>query len=300
MNIHLRSLLLGSELRLDAAAIASLAAVVLLSALLWRSSHRSLYTATGARIAFGLALFGALVQMLAGELLLFMAGGTVLGFAMLALGLSKPGALAPANAKSIALLLVASDLALLELVMLLAKTAPDVTYSQAETAFAKTSGDALLQFCFVLGFGSRLALPVLCVSAYGRSAASVALLPGWLIVGVCSAVGAGRLACANSVGSCRDAPLLSLLWGIPLLVLLAWQLPRLIPAVQDRFDQLGCRATQAHNNAMRALQRLATAGAAAPRLIAEAEARLTDWPVAMGVLVSTICALALFIGLLAN
>lgn len=288
--------LLGTTLQIDTPTLGISAAVLVLCFALAVACLKSLRASMAARIALAFVLVGALTQVLAGELLLFLTGGAVVGYAMLALSLAGPRALTRFHALAAALLIVTGDLALLELVMLLAKTSADVSFSGAGEVLAKTLEDDLARFCLILGFGSRLALPALCIPEGRSSAANIATLPGWLLLGFCSTAGAVRLFCSGDFGARCAAPGLFMLWWVPLLAVLAWQLPRAVPVCLRLARGAGTGATRLRD----ALQaRPSSAFDAASRRLARSatlsEKRLTQWPVAMALFLLLILACALLL-----
>lgn len=296
MNALADIVLLGTSLRIDAAAAVIILVVLSLCIVLGVACRPSLQKSRAARIAFAFVLIGALVQVLAGELLLFLTGGAIVGYAMLALGLSGPRALTRFHALAAAVLIVAGDLALLELVMLLAKSSPDLTYEGTGAVLSKVMADPLARFCLVLGFGSRLGLVALCIPEGRSSAANVATLPGWLLLGVSSTVGAVRLSCGGGFGTSCAAPLVGVLWWVPVLAVVAWQLPRAIPAFLRLVGAAGAfTATlrdmiqEASGNVLHAIARHI------PAALLAMERRLSLWPVAMGVLLLLLAVFALLL-----
>jgi hypothetical protein len=158
-------------------------------------------------------------------------------------------------------------------------------------------GDPLAEFCLVLGIGSRLGLPALCLPAGQGSRARLALLPGWLLLAAGAVAGAVRLSCAGDFAVSCAAPLGSVLWWVPVLALIAWLLPRWIPALLTAAGRLGS-ATEAVRDAT--LHRLQAAGKAATDsrgTVLQAESLLTRWPVALGaaMLVAVAVAATLFL-----
>jgi len=291
--------LLGSTLSLDAAAPGIIAVALAVSLVLALACRHSLRTSLAARIAFGFVLAGALTQVLAGELLLFLTGGAIVGYAMLALSLAGPRALTRFHALAAALLIVTGDLALLELVMILAKSSADLSYFGAGAVLGKALEGSLARFCLVLGFGSRLALVALCVPEGRSSAANIATLPGWVLLGACSTVGAIRLFCAGDFAASCAAPGVFVLWWVPVLALLAWQLPRAVPRWLRLLDAAGA-ATGRLRDTLYALPAsgVRTAGRHLATSAMRSERRLTQWPVAMGLflLLVIVCALLLLVG----
>jgi hypothetical protein len=283
LNAPADSVLLGTALQVDGAGLVSVVAVFALWLTLALACLPTLRASLAARSALGFVLLGALLQVLAGELLLFLTGGAVAGYAMLALSLAGPRALTVFHALAATLLVLVGDLALLELVMLLAKYAPDLSYGSAGTVLEKTLQDGLALFCLVLGFGSRLALPALCIPEGRSSAANVATLPGWLLLGMCSTLGAVRLFCVGSVGASCAAPGTIVLWWVPVLAAIAWQLPRAVPGLVRLVRATGQNSARLRDtlftcqvSAIRSATRYAT------RSIILTEKSLTRWPVALG------------------
>lgn len=277
------TVLLGTSLVVDGAALISALAVLALWLTLALACLPTLRASLAARIALGFVLLGALLQVFAGELLLFLTGGAVVGYAMLALSLAGPRALTPFHALAAMLLVLAGDLALLELVMILDKYAQDLSYSGAGAVLEKTLKDGLALFCLVLGFGSRLALVALCVHEGRSSAANIATLPGWLLIGMSSTVAAVRLFCAGGFSASCAAPGTIVLWWVPVLAVIAWQLPRAVPLLLRGVRAVGRGAARLRDtvfdyqvSAVRSARRHATRSA----LLTEKS--LTRWPVAMG------------------
>lgn len=298
MNLSLPIVLLGSGLVLDLAAATLMAIAAVLFALLGVSCRRALAVSLAARIAFVVAVAGAATQLLAAELLLFLTGGAMLGYAVLALALTGLRPLKDSHALSVAMLLVAGDLALLELVMLLAKAAPDLGYAQAGPSLGDLLKEPLGAFCLVLGFGSRVSLVALCVPASTRVGADFALLPGWLLLGLCASAGALRLTCAGAFGFVCAAPLQPVLWWIVPLALVAWQLPRLAPRAIALARRAGTWSARRRDESAGMLAAIERATIGLPQALARIEARLTTWPVAMGgsVVLALVIAAVLMVG----
>lgn len=296
MNLPADTVLLGTALHVDGAALVSAGAVLALWLTLAMACLPTLRASPAARIAFGLVLPGGLLQVLAGELLLFLTGGAVIGYAMLALSLAGPRALTAFHALAAMLLILAGDLALLELVMLLAKNAPDLSYRGAGAVLAKTLQDGLALFCLVVGFGSRLALAALCVPEGRSSAANIATLPGWLLLGLCSTVGAVRLFCAGGFGAACAAPGTVVLWWVPVLAVIAWQLPRAVPVLVRRVRAAGRNTARLRDTLFNSqVTALRSATRYATRSTLLTEKRLTRWPVAMGLFLLLLLACALLL-----
>ena len=296
MIFPLDVVLLGSSLRFDGTAIPVLLLVLMLQGALAWATRSSLSVSGGARLAYGLVLLGVLAQVLAGELLLYLAGSAVAGYALLALGLSAPGKLSSAHGLTAAILLVIGDLALLELVMLIAKTTPDLAFAAAAPGFEKLTGDPLAAICLVLGFGSRLALLALCLPAGWRTASNAALLPGWVLLAVSAVSGALRLACTGAPGTQCTEALVDAAWWVPALALVAWQLPRAVPRLQAAMQRVGARAAVFG-------QTLSTMGSRIPGgarrtllRVARIETALTAWSAATTA--ATLVAVALVVTLL--
>ena len=296
MSLPADSVLLGTALVVDGAAMVSALAVLALWLTLAIACLPTLRASPAARIALGFVLLGGLLQVLAGELLLFLTGGAVIGYAMLALSLAGPRALSAFHALAAMLLVLAGDLALLELVMLLAKYAQDLSYSGAGAVLEKTLKDGLALFCLVLGFGSRLALVALCVPEGRSSAANIATLPGWLLLGLCSTVGAVRLFCAGGFGISCAAPGTIVLWWVPVLAVIAWQLPRAVP-VLVRLVRAGGRNTARLRDTLfdHQVSAMRSATRYASRSALLTEKSLTRWPVAMGLFLLLLLACAMLL-----
>ena len=293
--LPLDSVLLGSVLVIDAAALMLCAGIALLTLALLRSRRAALQVSAAARLAFALVVGAALLQCLSGEMLLFLSAGAVLGYALLALGLAEPRCLTPNHAIAAEALLVAGDLALLELAMLLGKSGAPLTFAGAGSALAKLRGDALAAFCLVLGFGSRVGLFALCLPAGRASRAQLALLPGWLLLAVCATAGAVRLSCAGDFAASCAAPLGTVLWWVPALALIAWLLPLWTPGLIRLLADLGRMLERLRNSTLHNLNTVIAAGKSASGSALRAESLLTRWPLALaaGILV----ALALVAGL---
>jgi hypothetical protein len=297
VTLTLDSILLGSTLVFDGASLAASTIAALLLVALALTQSVSLRRSIAARITFALAGIAMLLQCLAGEMLLFLAAGAVLGYALLALGLTGPRRLTRQHAIAAAALLVAGDLALLELAMLLAKSGAARTFADAGGTLAAVRGDPLAEFCLVLGIGSRLGLPALCLRAGQESRARLALLPGWLLLAAGAVAGAVRLSCAGDFAVSCAAPLGSVLWWVPVLALIAWLLPRWIPALLTAAGRLGSATESVRDATLHRLQAAGKAATDSRGTVLQAESLLTRWPVALGaaMLVAVAVAATLFL-----
>jgi hypothetical protein len=228
---------------------------------------------------------GAITQVFAGELLLFLTGSAVLGYAMLALALAGPRALTRLHALAAAILLIASDLALLEMVMLLDKYAENLTYAGAGAAFGKVSGDLLGRFCLVVGFGSRVALVALCIPEGRSSSANIATLPGWVLLGVCATAGAIRLACEGSLSLQCAGSFIDVLWWVPVLAVLAWQLPRTVPQLLKAVNSVGGLSSRIRSAMLQLIAPLRPLSERVPGIMLRMESTGSAWAVAMGAMV---------------
>lgn len=282
MTVTLDSVLLGSVLVIDTATLVLSAIVVLLALALLGSRSDALSHGAAARIALTLVAGAAVLQCLSGDMLLFLAAGAVLGYALLALGLTAPRCLTPNHAIAAAVLLVAGDLALLELAMLLGKSAAPLTFDNARGALTALRGDTLTEFCLILGFGSRLGLPALCLPARRAARGQLALLPGWLMLAVCAVAGALRLSCGGDIAARCAAPLTNVLWWVPLLALTAWLLPLWTPGVLRALQGFGGTIGELRDRSLQQASRLLAGARTAPAVALRAESLLTRWPVALG------------------
>lgn len=290
-------ILLGVVFRSDAATAWLLGAIAVLLSVLAAACLPSLRVSRAARIALALVAVGAVTQVIAGELLLFLTGSAVMGYAMLALGLAGPRALTRLHALAAAILLIASDLALLELVMLLDKYADGLSYADAGAAMEKVRGDALARFCLVVGFGSRVALVAMCIPEGRSSAANIATLPGWVLIGFCAAIGAVRLDCPDGLTLRCAEPLLDVLWWVPLLAVLAWQLPRAAPRLIRAVQAAGNLSSALRCAVLRVLSGLQPLRERAPETLLRMESRGGSWAVAMAAMVLLLLSLVLFLTL---
>lgn len=293
-------LLFGSYLDYGASRYWQLSITCVLLVLLWLNSDRASRASTGGRIAVSLALLGAALQVFSGDMLVFLAGGSVLGFSMLALALLRRDLVTSTDAMAITFLLVVGDLALLELLMTLAKSAPELRYREAAAAYSDARGGLLASGCFALGFGSRMALPLLCFSTHWRNSSRVSLLPGWALIAFCAGVGALRLGCTGSTASCDLTVVMPLLWSTPLLALLALILAGRMLAVRACFLRAGDRVGALRKRGAAGLPERGESGVILQRLLVRAETAVTDWPLAMALftLVLIICAVSLLMGAL--
>jgi hypothetical protein len=285
MNVSADIVLLGARAGVDAMTWWFLAVVAALLLTLAVTCGPTLRDSRGARIAFAFVVVGALVQCIARDMLTFLSGGAILGYAMLAFAMTGARVLTSLHALAAALLLVVGDLALLELVMLLHKSAMALSFADAGGVLAKVAEEPLAQFCLVLGFGSRVALVALCVPEGRSSAANIATLPGWVLLGVCAAAGALRLSCGGLPAFACAKPLAAALWSVPLLALVAWQLPRAAPLLLRMRSVAGALGEGLRTAAVRLLRGALRPLQCAPAALRRGEAWVSTWPVAMGVVV---------------
>jgi hypothetical protein len=156
----------------------------------------------------------------------------------------------------------------------------------------------LAQFCLVLGFGSRVALPALCVPEGRSSAANIATLPGWVLLGVCAIAGALRLSCTGGFGPACLEPLAGVLWSVPLLAVVAWQLPRATPLLLRTAGAVGAIAERLRDGALERVGVVARPLVRLPGALRRGEALLSTWPIALGtaVLLAALLVLVSFAG----
>ncbi len=150
-GLALPVVLLGSSLELDAIGRPFLFAVALLwltAGVLGRAGLRS----TGTALLYLLAMSGTFAMALAGDLLLFLLGSTVSGYALYGL-LGGSG-----GAQALVRLLVLSDLMLFESLLLLVYAGNGLEFASLPQSIAAAQDNGLLLILFLLGFGAKAGL----------------------------------------------------------------------------------------------------------------------------------------------
>lgn len=286
-------LLLGSSFIVDTLSrwllLLSLALFVALGALNLAALQRSRLACSALVVAW----LGALCQCLAADLVIFLAGGALLGYGLLALALAMPGALPAARASAMAVLLVAGDLALLELVMLLVKYAQAADYRAAGAALAALRGTPLAVLCVAVGFGSRLALVLPALPSAAAPLAAVRLLSGWIVPGLCAGAALLRLNCADGADPACASRTAGVLWWVLPVALLAWLLPRALPRCIRLIEALGATLAAWRDRCRAGFSGGMSRAAAALPVAIGIERRLAGWRVAMGLAVLLAAVLAL-------
>ncbi len=150
-GLALPTVLLGSSLELDATGRPLLFAVAVLwltAGVLGRAGlHRA-----GTALLYLLAMSGTFAMTLAGDLLLFLLGSTVSGYALYGL-LGGLG-----GARMLVRLLVLSDLMLFEALLLLVSAGISLEFANLPQAMAGATDSGLLLVLLLLGFGAKAGL----------------------------------------------------------------------------------------------------------------------------------------------
>jgi hypothetical protein len=295
MTQTLPIVLLGSRLYLDTAAFVLMACIAALFVAIALSPGASQRRSGGAWLAYGCALIGALLQCVAAEFLLYLAAGAILGYGLLALALTGPRPLAPIRAATVAMLLLAGDLALLELAMLIGKSDTSLAFTEAGVALAQLRDDAFAQFCLILGFGSRVALLILFLSRSPLPSATLPQLCAGAALALASSAGAVRLSCAGGFGVQCAEPLVDVLWWVPVLAATALFLPRLSPWLLLAMQRLGDCIARRRDRLQERLLGMLRGGAGLRLRALHVEAGLVQWPVAMAAAVVVAAVLAMFL-----
>jgi NADH:ubiquinone oxidoreductase subunit 2 (subunit N) len=150
-GLALPVVLLGSSLELDAIGRPFLFAVALLwltAGVLGRAGLRS----QGAALLYLLAMSGTFAMALAGDLLLFLLGSTVSGYALYGLLGGRGGA------QALVRLLVLSDLMLFESLLLLVYAGTGLEFASLPQSIAAAQDNGLLLILFLIGFGAKAGL----------------------------------------------------------------------------------------------------------------------------------------------
>ncbi len=150
-GLALPVVLLGSSLELDAIGRPFLFAV----AVLWLTAGvlgRAGLHSAGTALLYLLAMSGTFAMALAGDLLLFLLGSTVSGYALYGL-LGGSG-----GAQVLVRLLVLSDLMLFESLLLLVYAGNGLEFASLPQSIAAAQDNGLLLILFLLGFGAKAGL----------------------------------------------------------------------------------------------------------------------------------------------
>lgn len=292
-GIEWPGVMLGSGLVFDNASRLSAALCALLFLALGLIHRRRIVESPETAACFLSAWTGVIVQCLTGEMLLFLAAAATSGYSMLGFTLAASRPDRPLRIAAIATVMLAGDLALLELATLLVEVRTGSFYPVAAETLSGMRGQPLVELCIALGLAARLTLPfVVILWARTSKATLVKTLPGWLALAACSVLASWRLA-PGSPGDGLTAPWITeLAWALPLLpVVLA--LPYALARMLDGMDGIGRLAAGLRNIATGLLPRPELKDL--PSVFRGIEARLISWPTAMSALV--LLALALLVAL---
>lgn len=285
-TLGLEHVLVGSRALLDEPSRWATAVAAVLFLALGLANRRWLAGSPGAAACFLLAWAGVQAQCLAGEQLLYLAGASTAGYAMLALTRAARPEMASWQVAAIAALLLAGDLALLELATLVAEAGPGLSYTEAAATLAGLRGRPLAELCLALGFAGRIAI-VGAIVVWSRQphGAALRLLPGWLAIGLCSMLGRARIADRPPDHDAWLAPWSAELVGALPLLLLALALPGALRRGAAVLEEVGRVAAYIRDRMAGALLPAGRLRSSVRLALDTVEDRLGRWAMATSLLV---------------
>lgn len=282
-EIEMSGVMLGSGLLLDTPSRWLVAICALLFTILGLSHRRRLVESAGASASFLLAWLGTLACCLTGELLLFLAGTAAAGYALLAFALNSWQPNSGSRVAALAAMLLAGDLAMLELATLLVEVRTGSFFGVAAETLAGMRGQGLVELCLALGIAAPLAIPAaILVWKRDEDPGLVATLPGWLAIAFCSMLAGWRLTTGAGDEASISPWLSEVTWTLPTLLLLL-VLPRLLSSGDYAIDRLGRVTADLRDAAVGALPKPEVSRLRSS--LRGAESRMTSWLLAMSILV---------------
>ena len=287
-SLDLDSVLLGSRLLFDSTAITAASVAALLFLVTGTLNRRRLGNSPGEAAGFLLAWIGVLTLCLAGDLLLYLAGTAVAGYAMLVLSALSRRAITTLSAAALATMLLIGGLAMLELATLLVEAGASSFFDEAAGNLAAMRGELLVELCLILGYAGTVALalvaPIWLAGSSAPSLDKISLMPGWLAIGIGGLLGRARIEAQTAFEDGLAEWVIEMAWAVPLAVLLFF-LPAILHVVRRWLLQIGLLAGRASAVIAGLPSKPQSFSRPWQRWIRDLEARLVDWTAATSLLV---------------